>query len=109
MQANLATVARGKVGFSTVTTPDGTVKLVGGLRGVVERTATRYYLAMDVWLHARKLPASRQLTARLERWFDSTERYARQLHEIDRERYFSMKRREQSPFQPGSWWRCGHW
>ena len=27
-------------------------------------------------------------------WFDSTERYARQLHEVDRDDYLAMKRNE---------------
>ena len=29
-----------------------------------------------------------------ERWFDATERYARQLHEMDRATYLAMKQRE---------------
>ena len=94
MQTYLATAARNKVGFSELAAGDGTKRLVAGLRGVVERTAMRYYLAIDAWLRASRLPRSRQLDARLEHWFDSTEQYSRQLREIDRESYLAMKRRE---------------
>lgn len=30
----------------------------------------------------------------LERWFSATELYPRQLYEVDRDAYFTMKRRE---------------
>ncbi len=89
MQAYLATVGAGKVGFSTV---DG--KLTGGMRGVIERNTMRYYLAIDAYLAASTAPPAERLDRRLQTWFDSTEQYARQLHEIDRAEYMAMKRRE---------------
>jgi hypothetical protein len=54
----------------------------------------RYYLAIDASLGALEAPPADQLERRLEGWFDGAERYSRQLHELDREDYFEMKRSE---------------
>jgi len=89
MQAYLATVGAGKVGFTP--TANGLIK---GMRGVVERNTMRYYLAIDAFLSAAGAPAGQKIEQRLATWFDSTEQYARQLHEIDRPDYLAMKRRE---------------
>lgn len=90
MQGYLATLGADKVGF-TATGKDaaGDPVYVGGVRGVVERNTMRYYLAIDAYMDAPK-----QLPQRLAAWFDSTERYARQLHEVEREDYLTMKRNE---------------
>ena len=89
MQAYLATAGANKVGF---TSSGG--NLVGGTRSVVERNAMRYYLAIDAYLAAASLPAPAQVERRLQSWFDSSEQYARQLHEVERGDYVAMKRRE---------------
>ncbi len=90
MQGYLATLGADKVGF-TATGKDsaGEPAYVGGVRGVVERNTMRYYLAIDAYMDS-----PRQLAPRLAAWFDSTERYARQLHEVEREDYLAMKRNE---------------
>jgi hypothetical protein len=93
LQTYLATLGRDKVGFTTVVSSNGP-RLVGGLRGVVERTAMRYYLAIDAWLQTAALEPMQRPMARLETWFDATERYPRQLHELDRATYLANKRRE---------------
>lgn len=95
MQAYLATVGAGKVGF-TLVDPDGSDELdfVVGVRGVVERNTMRYYLAIDSFLAAQAEPPSVQLEKRLQAWFTAVERYPRQLHEIDRPAYLEMKRAE---------------
>ncbi len=54
----------------------------------------RFYLALQAWLDVRDLPAQEQLLARLERWFDLTDAYLRQLRELDRETYLDQKQRE---------------
>jgi hypothetical protein len=64
------------------------------MRGAVERNTMRYYLAIDAYLASLAVPASQQSEKRLQHWFDATERYPRQLHEIDRTAYLSMKRSE---------------
>ncbi len=86
----LATVGRDKVGFSRT----GEGSYVGGMRGVAERNLMRYYLAIEAYLHSLAAPPPRQLDARLEAWFDATERYPRQLHELDRADYLRMKQSE---------------
>jgi hypothetical protein len=90
MQGYLATLGADKVGF-TATGKDaaGEPTYVGGVRGVVERNTMRYYLAINAYLDSPK-----QLPQRLEAWYDSTERYARQLHEVERADYLAMKRNE---------------
>jgi hypothetical protein len=64
------------------------------MRGVAERNTMRYYLAIDAYLDSIALPAPQQLEKRLQAWFDATEKYPRQLREVDREAYLRMKRDE---------------
>ncbi|MDB5793893.1 MAG: hypothetical protein JWR25_272 [Noviherbaspirillum sp.] len=92
MQGYLATVGRDKVGFTRA--PSGRSDHIGGVRGVVERNTMRYYLAIDAYLGALSSPAPEQFEKRLNNWFTSTERFPRQLHEIDRQEYLVMKRSE---------------
>jgi hypothetical protein len=95
MQAYLATIGSPKLGFSIVgRSADGREIRTGGLRGVLERNAMRYYLAVEAYLAAYGLPASQQAQRSLQEWFTATERYPQQLHEMDRDAYIDMKRRE---------------
>lgn len=96
MQAYLATIARDKVGFTRVEAarPGDAPGYIGGVRGLVERNTMRYYLAIDAYLGALPAPSPEQPERRLKGWFDATERYSRQLHEVEREAYMAMKRRE---------------
>jgi hypothetical protein len=95
MQGYLATSARNKVGFtSDGKLPDGQPVFIRGVRGVVERNTMRYYLAIDAYLAALTSPTSKQLEKRLQLWYNSTEQYAVQLHEVERNDYLEMKRRE---------------
>jgi hypothetical protein len=64
------------------------------MRGAIERNVMRYYLAIDAHLASLSAAPQQQLEKRLETWFDSSERYARQLHEMDRSQYIAMKRDE---------------
>jgi hypothetical protein len=95
MQAYLATAGADKVGFS-VTGRDATGQPVymGGVRGAVERNAMRYYLAIDSYLDSLRAPAGQQVERRIQGWFNATERYPRQLREMDRPTYVAMKRNE---------------
>jgi hypothetical protein len=95
MQAYLATTGADKVGF-TVTGKDanGRPIYIGGMRGAIERNAMRYYLAIDAHLGSRQAPADQQFAKSIQTWFDASERYARQLHEMDRATYLGMKRSE---------------
>ncbi len=92
MSTYLATVGSEKVGFSVAgQDADGHPEYVGGVRGLVERNTMRYYLAIDDYVGA---PAPAQLEKRLADWFDATERYPRQLHELEKADYLAMKRVE---------------
>jgi hypothetical protein len=92
MNAYLSTAGADKVGFSvTGKDDDGKPTYVGGVRGLVERNTMRYYLAIDDYVGA---PAPSQFDQRLNTWFDATERYPRQLHEIEKADYVAMKKVE---------------
>ena len=95
MQGYLATVGADKVGF-TVVGRDGNGRPIhiGGVRGAIERTAMRYYLAIDAHLASLGVPPDQQLEKKIETWFEATERYPRQLREMDRATYMAMKRGE---------------
>jgi hypothetical protein len=95
MQAYLATAGASKIGF-TVSGRDGSGRpiYIGGMRGAIERNAMRYYLAIDAHVASLRVPPEQQLDNRIEAWFAATERYARQLHEMDRATYVAMKRDE---------------
>ncbi len=92
MNAYLGTIGSDKVGFGIVgRSADGNPVYMTGVRGVVERNTMRYFLAIESYLSA---PAPNQVDKRLADWFDATERHAQQLHEMPREEYLAMKRRE---------------
>lgn len=91
----LATLGRDKVGFSRVgVDAEGKPVLVGGVRGIIERNVMRYYLALATVLDTRTVPLDGRFEARIRRWFDLTEHYRAQLHELDRTEYLQAKRQE---------------
>lgn len=95
MKTYLATIGRGKVGFTLTDKPSkGPPEYIGGMRGVVERNTMRYYLAIEAYLGALATPPPLQLQKRLQSWFAATEQYPRQLHEVSRTAYIGMKRNE---------------
>ena len=95
MQAYLATIGRGKVGFTVVGKDSGGQPIhIGGTRGVVERNTMRYYLAIDAFLGALSAPPQARLEKSLRDWFAAIERYPRQLHELEQNEYLDMKRKE---------------
>jgi hypothetical protein len=107
MQAYLATIARDKVGFSVVGRQvDGQPIYIGGMRGVLERNTMRYYLGIEAVLATAELPASARASQSLQDWFDATEHYPLQLHEIESDAYLQMKlrelKRQQTELPPGT-------
>ncbi|HEY4997879.1 MAG TPA: hypothetical protein VII36_01990 [Usitatibacter sp.] len=95
MQAYLRTAGASKVGF-TVEGRDaqGRPSYVGGMLGATERNTMRYFLAIEAYLASLAAPPSAQVDKRLSDWFAATEKYSRQLHEMDRGEYLAMKRKE---------------
>lgn len=95
MRAYLATLGRDKQGFSIVgKKADGSPRFIGGTRGAIERNTMRYYLAIEAYLGALSVPAPQRLEKRLSDWHDGVERYPAQLHDLERDEYLTMKRRE---------------
>jgi len=95
MQLYLATAGADKVGFTVVgQDAQGQPQYIGGVRGAVERNAMRYYLAIDAFLDSLSAPPGQQVERRLRNWFAATERYPRQLREMDAGTYLAMKRQE---------------
>ncbi len=92
-----ATVGARKVGFSTTgTDPHGEPAYVSGINGAVERNALRYYLALDTFLNTDHSPDAGRFDVRLNHWFDLTERYPTQLHEMDKADYLRTKHKERT-------------
>ena len=95
MQSYLATTGKNKVGFTISSKqPNNQSNYIQGVRGVVERNTMRYYLAIDAYLFALTTLPKEQLEKRLKQWYDSTEEYPVQLHEVERNDYLIMKRNE---------------
>jgi len=93
LQAYMATVGSAKVGFTaTSRNAAGDPVYIGGARGIVERNAMRYFLALQAILATQTLPASERDEQRLLYWYAASERYPRQLHEIDQATYLATKR-----------------
>lgn len=92
MSAYLSTAGADKIGFSvTGKDANGQPQYIDGMRGAIERNAMRYYLAIDAYLDN---PGEQQVEQRIQQWFTASERYPRQLREMDRPTYVAMKRAE---------------
>jgi hypothetical protein len=87
-----STSGRDKVGFTWIQDEDDAPRLVRGIRGALERNTMRYFLAVDAYLHALGSPVPQRFEQSLERWFADTERFARQLREVQHDDYIDMKR-----------------
>jgi hypothetical protein len=95
MKTYLATIGSDKVGFTAATgSSSENPEYIGGVRGLVERNTMRYYLAIDAFLGSLSSAADKRVQQRFANWFDATEQYPRQLHELDRQEYLQMKTRE---------------
>ena len=93
MQGYLATIGAGKVGFTQLNDGQKT-DYIGGVRGAAERNIMRYYLAIEAYQASLARPLDERLESRLKHWFDATEEYSRQLHEVDKASYLAMKKDE---------------
>jgi hypothetical protein len=95
LKSYLATAGSNKVGF-TINGRQGNSQPIymTGVRGLVERNTMRYYLAIDAYLSTLATPSASRAEKRLATFFAATEQYPRQLHELERGEYLSMKRKE---------------
>lgn len=95
MEAYLSGAGREKVGFSVVERlPDGRPVYVDGVRGVVERSAMRHYLAIAASVEALSIPPTQRLDARARSWYAAITRYPQLREQVGAEEYVEMKRRE---------------
>lgn len=101
MQTYLATLGRGKVGFTKINQEQKS-GYIGGMRGTIERNTMRYYLAIEAYQASLSQAPAQQVDTRFQYWFDATEAYSRQLHEVDRETYLTMKKGEYQRQQTSS-------
>ena len=97
----LQTLGRGKVGFSKENAPSteasrpADAQFVGGVRGIIERNTMRYFMGLSCALQFAGTEAAAQRFAQMAPcWYDETERYPQQLHELGRVEYLEMKRTE---------------
>ena len=93
MQTYLATLGRGKIGFTQVS-QEPKSDFIGGMRAAVERNTMRYYLAIEAYLVSLKQSPANQLNTRFNHWFDATEEYSEQLREVEKASYLAMKKDE---------------
>jgi hypothetical protein len=90
-----ATLGRGKVGF-TVTGTDrkGNPVYIGGPRGALERSAVRYFFAIQSFMDTLQYPEESRFSVRIGEWYDHTTRYRKQLFDLDKKDYLTFKTRE---------------
>ena len=90
-----ATLGRGKVGFTvTGIDPNGAPIYIGGPRGALERSAARYYFAIQSFMNALRYPEEIRFNMRIIGWYDLTIPYKRQLFDLDRREYLLFKTSE---------------
>lgn len=90
-----ATFGRSKVGFTvTGTDENGKAVYIGGPRGAIERNAVRYYFAIQSFMNTLHNPEESRLSMRISEWYDLTNRYRKQLFELNRTDYLTYKTAE---------------
>lgn len=90
----LSTIGKDKVGFSIVEQKDGNPVYIKGLEGIIERNVMRYFLALSIYLDTLSLVSAERFIQRAEAWYELTEQYATQLHELDKQEYMEVKQKE---------------
>lgn len=90
-----ATLGRGKVGFTvTGTDRNGNPAYIGGPRGALERSAVRYYFAIQSFMNALRYSEETRFSTRTSEWYDLTTRYRKQLFDLDKKDYLAFKIKE---------------
>lgn len=95
-KAYFATLGRNKVGFTvTGTDRSGRPVYIGGPRGAIERNAVRYYFAIQTCITTAHSPDKTLFSSRINKWYDLTTRYKKQLLDLSKKEYLESKSREQ--------------
>jgi hypothetical protein len=84
-----------KVGF-TVRGIDksGKTVYVDGPRGAIERNAVRYYFAVRSFLDTSSCPEETRFGMMMNKWYDLTDHFRKQLFEMDKKEYVAFKTEE---------------
>ena len=61
---------------------------------MLERNVVRYLLALRTLMETHTIAGLQGVRIRTRSWYDATERYAEQLHEVEREDYLRDKEKE---------------
>jgi len=89
----LSTIGSDKKGFSQRINERGQSEFIQGTEGIIERNVMRYFLALNIYLKA--VTADTKSTQKLASdWYDESEKYSLQLHELEKKDYMSNKARE---------------
>ncbi len=90
-----ATLGRSKVGFTVVgTNRSGKPDYIRGPRGALERSAVRYFLAIQSFMHTLRYPEASRFNMRISEWHDLTTVYRKQLFDLDKNDYINFKTAE---------------
>jgi len=84
----LSTLGADKVGFSLRRDESGEINFISGIEAIVERNVMRYFLALSVYME------NTDTDKMIKAWYLSTEKYARQLHEVKEAQYIKTKQLE---------------
>jgi hypothetical protein len=91
-----AIFGRGRAGFTvTGTDSSGNPVYIGGQRGAMERNVVRYYFAIQSFMDAERRPEAGRFVTRINRWYDLTSRYRKQLFDLEKKEYLTLKTEEQ--------------
>jgi len=95
MSGYLATVGSSKVGFTIKKMEeDNKPVYIKGTRGIIERNAIRYYFAIQSYMDSLAIPVDKRFESKISNWFDLTEKYHKQLHEMKKDEYLKHKKME---------------
>ncbi len=90
-----ATLGHGRAGF-TVDGADGNGNpvYISGARGATERNAVRYYFAIQSFMDTLRYPVESRFSMRVSQWHDLTSRFRKQLFDLDKKDYLTIKAAE---------------
>jgi len=92
-----ATLGRDKVGFTVIGTDRNSKPIyIGGPRGAVERTAVRFYFAIQSFMNTLRYPEESRFSMRINEWYSLTSRYGKQLFDLDKKDYLASKTKERA-------------
>ncbi|WP_319585654.1 hypothetical protein [uncultured Desulfobulbus sp.] len=92
-----ATFGRDKVGFTvTGINTDGDPVYIGGPRGAIERSAARYYFAIQSFMNTLHYPEANRFNMRINDWYNLTIACRKQLFDLEKKEYLLIKTSEHS-------------